>query len=119
MMPLKSGKHIIGAKLTAAEQKAMDMEIKRQLREWDEVHAIELEALYLWTLHEVFGFGEKRLRRLHDSIVPAIESLLARYELEEKDDVWLCTKKLKEAGIDIERWNIGGTLVEHSAEHLP
>lgn len=105
MTPLKSGKHIIGAKLTVAEQKAMDMEIKRQLRTWDEAHAIELEALYLWVLHEEFGFGEKRLRRLHDRFVPAVEGLIARYELEENDEVWLCTQKLKEAGIDIKNWD--------------
>lgn len=102
MMVLKSGKHIIGAKLTVAEKKAMDMEIKRQLREYDEKHAIELEALFLWVLHKEFGFGEKRLRRLHDNFAPAIEELLARYEMD--DDVWLCTKMLKDDGIDIEKW---------------
>ncbi len=104
MMVKKSGGRIFGAQLTAAEKKAMDLEIKRQLAEYDQKHAIELEALYLWVLHEKFGFGEKRLRKLHDELIQSIEELLAWYQLDADDDVWLCTKKLKDAGIDIAKW---------------
>lgn len=104
MIVKKSGGRIFGAHLTVAEKKAMDLEIKRQLAEYDRKHAIELEALYLWVLHERFGFGEKRLRKLHDELGPAIEELLAWYQLDAEDDVWLCTRKLKDAGIDITKW---------------
>lgn len=72
----KSGKHIFGAELIAAEKKAMDMEIKQQIAEYDQKHAIELEALYMYVLHEQFGFGAKRLRRLHDALIPVIEELV-------------------------------------------
>ena len=96
---------VFGADLTAAEKKAMDIEIKRQLAEYERNHAIELEAIILWVLHEQLGFGEKRLRRFHDGFAPEIDALLKRYEMDDSDTVWLCTHKLKEYGLDIEQWN--------------
>jgi len=30
--------------------------------------------------------------------------LIRRYEMEQGDDVWLCTYKLKEIGCDLEKW---------------
>lgn len=100
----KAGGRVYGADLTAAERKAMNMEIKRQLAEYDMKHSVELEALVLWVLHEVFGWGETRLRRFHDRFAPEIQDLVQRYQLEDDDDVWLCTQKLKDAGIDIAKW---------------
>ena len=48
---------VFGAGLTAAEKKAMNMEIQRQLVEYERKHTIELEAIVLWVLHEQLGFG--------------------------------------------------------------
>lgn len=95
---------VFGADLTAAEKKAMNMEIQRQLVEYERKHTIELEAIILWVLHEQLGFGEKRLRRFHDGFTPEVEALLKRYEMDDSDDAWLCTRKLKDMGIDIETW---------------
>lgn len=100
----KAGGRVFGAELTAAEKKAMDMEIKRQLAEYDRKHAIEIKAITLWVLHEQLGFGEKRLKRFHDGFDAEVKALLERYQMDAEDDVWLCTRKLKEAGIDIEKW---------------
>lgn len=61
----KAGGKVFGADLTAAERKAMNLEIQRQLAEYDRKHANEL-------------------------------------------DIWLCTYKLKEIGVDIESWNKDG-----------
>lgn len=101
----KSGTKIYGANFTAAERKAMDMEIKRQLAEYDAKHKLELQALILWQLHEQLGFGTKRLKRFYDGFDVAIDALISRYELEGSDSVWLCTLKLKDIGADIEKWN--------------
>lgn len=54
---------MFGASLTAAEKKAMDLEIQRELAEYDRKHLAEMDALILWVLHEQFGFGAKRLAR--------------------------------------------------------
>ena len=95
---------VFGAVLNAAEKKAMNMEIQRQLVEYERKHTIELEAIVLWVLHEQLGFGEKRLRRFHDSFTPEVEALLKRSEMDDSDEAWLCTRKLKDIGVDIEKW---------------
>lgn len=101
----KAGGKVYGAVLTNAEKKAMDMEIKRQLAEFDKKNMLEVDAMVLWVLMEEFGFGEKRLRRFHDTFSKQIHSLVERYQMDENDDVWLCTEMLKRHGIDINKWN--------------
>ena len=101
----KSAGKIFGAALTSKERKALDMEVKRQLAEYDKKHKLELQALFLWILHERLGFGKQRLRQIFDIFDEAFDELIERYDLEEKDSAWLCTMKLKDYGVDIEEWN--------------
>lgn len=101
----KAGGKVYGAILTNAEKKAMDMEIKRQLAEFDKKNMLEVDAMVLWVLMEEFGFGEKRLRKFHSTFSKQIHSLVERYQMDENDDVWLCTEMLKRRGIDINQWN--------------
>lgn len=101
----KAGKKVYGAHLTAAEKKAMDIEIRRQLAEYDLKHANELDAMILWHLHEEFGFGPKRLKQFYDTFAVRLDELVKYYEMTDSDMVWLCTYKLKQYGIDIEEWN--------------
>lgn len=90
----KAGKRVFGAVMSAAEKKAMDMEIQRQLAEYDRKHIREIDALVLW----------ERLKKFYDNFSRGIEALIRRYEMEQGDDVWLCTYKLKEIGCDLEKW---------------
>lgn len=96
---------VIYVDLTAAEKKAMDIEIRRQLAEYDLKHANELDAMILWHLHEEFGFGPKRLKQFYDTFAVRLDELIKHYEMTDSDMVWLCTYKLKQYGIDIEEWN--------------
>lgn len=50
----KYGGKVYGANLTAAEKKAMDLEIRRQLAEYEKGHMHEIDAMILWLLHEEF-----------------------------------------------------------------
>lgn len=86
MYTKKAGGKVYGAHLTAAEKKAMDIEIRRQL-------------------HEEFGFGPKRLKQFYDTFAVRLNELIKHYEMTDSDIVWLCTYKLKQYGIDIEEWN--------------
>ena len=36
--------------------------------------------------------------------IPSKE-LVSRYEMEDQDDIWLCTQMLKRIGVDIEAWH--------------
>lgn len=96
---------IFGARLNAAEQKAMDIEIKKQLAEWTKKHENEIEAMVLWQLHEEFGFGHERLKRFHDKFSENMDNLVERYMIDDDDQAWLCTHKLNNYGINIEKWN--------------
>lgn len=55
-----------------------------------------------------YGFGEKRLRRFYDRFRAEYFDLIKRYEMDEGDNIWLNTYKLKEIGVDIESWNQDG-----------
>lgn len=104
MIVKKSKGKVYGASLTAAEKKAMDIEIKRQLAEYERQHQLELDAIILWVLRNQLGFGKKRLKRFYDEFSPAVQELLRYYEMGEEDQSWLCTRKLKDHGVDIEKW---------------
>ena len=70
---------VYGASFSHNEQKAIEMEIKNQLAEYDKNHAKELSAMVLWVLHTEFGFGEKRLKKFYDIYAESIEALINRY----------------------------------------
>lgn len=90
---------------TAAHKKTIDYEIRRQLAEAEQNHNTELDSMILWVLHEKFGFGKKRLKKFYDCFADEIKALTERYCMDDADDAWLCTRKLKEAGIDIYEWS--------------
>ena len=104
MQVKKSRGQVFGANLTKDEQKALKMEVRRHLIEENEKNKEEIVAMVLWRLHEQFGFGPERLRRFFLEFDMGIDDLAERYMLEETDDVWLCTQKLRDYGIDISEW---------------
>lgn len=88
----KAGGKVYGAILTAAEKKAMDIEIQKELAEYDRKHIAEIDATM-------------RLRTYYDAFHDRIKELVSRYEMEDQDDIWLCTQMLKRIGVDIEAWH--------------
>lgn len=110
MQVLKSGKYIIGTKLTAAEQKALDMTTRRQLAEYTRKHELEIEATVIWQIRRILEeeLGSEvdvgLLKRLYDGLDVELNKLIEHYEMGIDDAQWLCTKKLKDEGIDIEAW---------------
>lgn len=104
MIPKKSGGKVFGAILTAAEKKAMDIEINRQIIEADRKYTDNIDAMVLYTLRVHLGFGPKRLRRFYEAFSAEHDRLIQYYEMPD-DFVWLCKEKLKEIGIDVEAWN--------------
>lgn len=94
MFVKKSAGKVLGIRFNSAERKAMDMEIRKQTAEYDRKNAIEIDALVLWVLHKRFGFGPERMKRFHDEFKIELQELLKRYEMEDCDQVWLCTHML-------------------------
>lgn len=100
----KAGGKIFGADLTAAEKKALKIELGKAMAEFDRKNLIEIDALMLWWLHEKLGFGVKRLREFYVGFNQAFEGMIQHYEMGELDGSWLCTEKLKTIGVDLEEW---------------
>lgn len=100
----KSNGKIYGADMTAAERKAIRLEIERLLAEYNRRNLVELDAIILWVLHDQCGFGSKRLRKFYDQFVNSVNDLQSHYEMGSEDRSWLCSYKLKEIGVDIEQW---------------
>lgn len=100
----KAGDKVFGAVLSAAEKKAMDMEINRQIVEADRRYTDDIDAMVLYTLRVHLGFGKKRLRKFYDAFSAEHDRLIQYYQMPD-DYTWLCKEMLKRIGVDVEAWN--------------
>lgn len=105
MIVKKAGGKVIGANLTAAEKKALDIEIKKELVNFNRQNWIEIDALFVWWVRRRLHFGEKRLKKFYFEFHEEFRKLIERYELGSEDGPWLCTEQLKEEGFDLEAWH--------------
>lgn len=106
MIPKKSGGQIIGAHLTNAEKKAMDIEIRKQVAEQTRQIEIDIYATFLSYLHTKHGYGPEGLKNAFFELEPMINNLCKHYEMAGRDDrAWLCTRQLEEIGADISKWH--------------
>lgn len=104
MIVKRCGKLILGCELSKDERAALDKEIRKSTAEWDQKHAIEIDAMYLYLLMTEYGFGEKRLHDMFVKLWQKFDEMRDRYDMDAEDIVWLYTKKLKDKGIDVEAW---------------
>ena len=95
---------VIGAVFTNAEQKALEIEMRKQIFEQQKQYCNDTDALILYVLHAHLGFGKKRLREFYEAYSKELTKLTEYYEMPE-DDAFLARIKLKEIGVDIEAWN--------------
>lgn len=96
---------VYGADLTAAERKAMNIEINRQIVEADRKYLNNTDAMILYFLYKHLGFKKKRLRRAWEQFSVIHDELIRYYEMPPEDNAWLADKKLKEIGVDVAAWN--------------
>lgn len=91
-------------RLTAAELKASEREIRHQIA--DNVMGLEryIEATVLWSLHETYGHGVKKLESFLETFQPALRELKAFYEVEGQEETELaCMHNLKSIGFDTDK----------------
>lgn len=84
------------------KQDNLDNEILKALREKDRKFSADLDALILWVLHAVFGFGVTRLRRFWDLFIREHRELRERFG---EDAPWKCHIELLKIGVDVDAWN--------------
>lgn len=96
---------VFGAELTAAETKAMNIEINRQLIERDKQYAADIDAMVLYTLMAHYGWKKKRLKRFWKAFIAEHTALREYYQIDTPDEnTWLAHRKLKEIGVDVHQW---------------
>lgn len=90
--------------MNSKSRKAMMEEINRQIIESDTKYRDNLDALVLYTLHDKYGFGPRRLRQFWEAMSEVHEELITYYDMPE-DGPWIMLEKLKSLGVDIHQWN--------------
>lgn len=90
-------------KRAKAEAKA---EADRLVYESNEELCRKMDGLWLYTLHEEFGFGHKRLNRLYWAMIENYRKVMLRYNrMADNDDTeWYAMEKhLRDIGIDLKK----------------
>lgn len=96
---------VFGVELTAAEKKAMDTEINRQLVERDKQYTEDIDAMVLYTLMVHYGWGKKRLKGFWNAFNATHKALREFYLMDAPgENEWLAHRKLKEKGVDVHLW---------------
>lgn len=96
---------VFGAELSAAEKKAMNIEINRQLVERDKQYAADIDAMVLYTLMAHCGWKKTRLKSFWKAFIVEHKALREFYEMNEPgDNEWLAHRMLKKIGVDINEW---------------
>lgn len=105
MIPKKMNGRVYGAYLTAAEQRAMDMEINRQIVMKDEQYEMDLDALILYALMRHKGWKKVRLHNFWKDFIIIHKELRDYYQMNRPGDVeWFAHRELKAIGVDIHQW---------------
>lgn len=106
---VKSGTLRMSKEVREALEAEADRMAKEAIADMNHDNEDELDAMALYILHSEFGFGEKRLRRFYERFSLGLRELGEHYQMNEYEDrLWLCKKKLGEAGIDISKWREEG-----------
>ena len=87
---------------SANQRKTMIAEMNRQCVEFEKEHEAEQVCRSLWVLHKYFGFGAKRLTEFYEHYMSEVHELVEHYELTPDDALWLCMRKLHDAGFSFE-----------------
>lgn len=92
---------IKNAALKGTGEQAMMHEIHQQCLAADKAFTLDMDTMYLWTLHKKYGWGLKRLKQFYLDVFAEHLRMRECYEL---DGLYPERYKLKEKGIDIEAW---------------
>lgn len=91
-------------KMPKRQQKDLNRAIDKIIMERDSKYCVDMDASTLWTLHSEFGFGKDRLKKFWDACFATHQKLKKQYDVDGNEADWICTKLLKEIGIDVEEW---------------
>lgn len=93
---------MVNAVMNGSGKDIMMAEIKKTLLEREKNLSLDLDTCVIWTLHNKYGWGAKRLKQLY---LDLFSEHLRMRQYYEDDELYPERIKLKEKGIDIEAWD--------------
>lgn len=100
---IRSAGRIIRIKYTDKEQRALDESVSEAVRKAALGHEKEEMAIVAWVLFRRLGWRENGIRGFLKDFFPILRELNTYYQIDANDGPWLCSKKLKENGIDFDK----------------
>ena len=96
---------VYGADFSAAERRAVELEVGRMIAEANEQNVLNIDALVLYTLFAHYGWKKDRLHKFWLAFGQEHTELCDRYRMYGVgDNTWLAKKKLEEIGVDLTEW---------------
>lgn len=89
------------AALKGAGEQAIKEELNRRCLDADKQYTLDIDTMYLWTLHVKYGWGLKRLKQFYMDVFAEHIRMRECYEM---GNTYPERHKLKDKGIDIEAW---------------
>lgn len=89
----------------------INAEIRRRIMLMAEKSATCFDACFLFTMHQKFGWGKRRLRKLFEAFDEVMQDMMNYYECApittqtgQFDVEFYAVENLKKIGVDIEKW---------------
>lgn len=94
--------------MTKEEKKARDASIRSACLEICEKFELDYDTMAIYILHTFYGFGEKRIREYHRTLIKEREDMKRFYSADVGQDeadihFFAMREKLKAKGIDVEK----------------
>lgn len=91
--------------ITKEEKRLRDAEIRKQCVEICNKFEVDYDTVMIYILHYYYGFGLKRIKEFHKTLIQERNELKEFYRADDKDpDIhfYAMRQKLKSEGIDVE-----------------
>ena len=95
---------IFDVELSPKEQKVMNEKINEQIIASHRQFTDDFDYMILWILHQHFGFGPQRLRKVYDLVIQENEALIKHYEMSDAG-VYIARRDMNAIGCNVEEWN--------------
>lgn len=84
----------------------LEQEVRKQVMIENEKYERSLDVFFIYCLHDVFGFGNNRIKRLYEKMLAIRNEMKARYKADEEENssdyLFAMEKQLKDCGIDVD-----------------
>jgi hypothetical protein len=94
-----------GYHFSSTERKLVNDMIRQQILQQEHRLSMEVDAAWLWQLYQQYEWPEEKLHEIYRNMAVDHAEIRKRYELAPMDGAgWLYVQKLRERGIDLEKW---------------